>query len=269
MFGFKHFDSNSVKLGPLTVGSQSGLYQIPPVNPAMAPFNAPESSPQWDQNTVSMVVDTAGLPEGDGLYEFRLEIYNSAGNQVTGLPRQLFQVPHVTTFTPSVFAPNEMLTNLIGANADGFNMVVRIDNEKCTAGIYKIKKNGAEVTTDCCGFVNYGNAAANLEVAFQAQHTNNLAEFSFHITKGTCSDPGMSGQTNASGWVIGNVNGSTRDASSIYRKTFHPPALLGICNAGGKAAFAEVLGVYALAIDGNARLSQYDEYDDAAFALEP
>jgi len=268
MFGFKHFDTNSVKLGPLAVGTQSGLYQIPPINPAMAPFNVPESSPQWDQNTMSMVIDTAGL-QGDGLYEFRLEIYNSAGNLRTGMPRQLFQVPHVASFSPSVFAPDAMLANLSGANADGFKMVVRIDNQPCEGGLYKIKKNGAEVTTDCCGFVNYGNAAANLEVSFKASHPNNLAEFSFSITKGTCSDPGMSGQTNASGWVIGNANGYVRDASSIYHKTFHPPALLGICNSGGKAAFAENLGLYALAIDGNTRQSQYDDYDVAAFALEP
>ena len=268
MFGFKHFDTNSVKLGPLSVGSQSGLYQIPPINPAMAPFNVPESSPQWDQNTLSMAIDTTSL-QGDGLYEFRLEIYNSAGNQVTAMPRQLFQVPHVASFSPSVFAPDAMLASLSGANADGFKMLVRIDNQHCEGGLYKIKKNGVEVTTDCCGFVNYGNAASNLEVTFKASHPNNLAEFSFTITKGTCSDAAMSGQTNASGWVIGNANGYVRDGASIYHKTFNPPALLGICNSGGKAAFAENLGLYALAIDGNSRQSQYDDYDVAAFALEP
>lgn len=268
MFGFKHFDANSVKLGPLTVGTQTGLYQIPPVNPAMAPFNVPESSPQWDQNTVSMVIDTNAL-QGDGLYEFRLEIYNSAGILVTGLPRQLFQVPHVSTFTPSVFAPDAMLSNLAGANADGMRMVLRVDNQVCEGALYKIKKNGTEVTTDCCGFVNYGTAASNLEVSFKASHPNNLAEFGFTITKGTCVDAAMTNQTQASGWVIGDANGYTRDGASIYHKTFQPPALLGICNGGGKAAFAENLSVVALATDGNYRLSSYDDYDVAAFALEP
>jgi hypothetical protein len=214
-------------------------------------------------------MDTSALVGGDGLYEFRLEIYNSAVNRVSALPRQLFQVPHVSTFTPSVFAPDNMLDNLVGTNADGMKMLVRIDNQQCEGALYKIKRNGVEVTSDCCGFVNYGTAAANLEVDFKAHHPNNLAEFSFTITKGTCSDPGMSGQTNASGTVIGNANGYIRDSASIYHKTFNPPALLGICNAGGKAAFAENLGVYALAIDGNYRLSNNDDYDVAAFALEP
>jgi hypothetical protein len=268
MFGFKHFDASSVKLGPLSLGSKTGLYQIPPVSPSLAPFNVTETSPHWDQNTLSMVIDTTAL-QGDGVYEFRLELYNSAGNLVSALPRQTFQVPHESSFTPSVNAPNQLLTDLSGSNASGMKLLLRIDNQHCEGGLYKIKKDGSEASSDCCGFVKYGTASANLEVSFKASHPNNLAEFGFSISKGTCVDNAMSNMTNAGGWVIGDANGYVRGADSIYRKNFFPPQLLGICNAGGKAAFAENLSVLALAIDGNSRLSQYDDYDVAAFALEP
>lgn len=273
LMGYKHISYDSVNLGPVTKGTETGLYQIPPVHPTMAPFNIPAAkNPNWDQNTFGLVVDTSTL-QGDGLYEFRLEVFNAAGVQSTDLARQIFQTPEPTSFSPSVFAPDEMLANKIGsgsaAKASGMKLLLRIDNQKCEGGIYKIKKNGNEVSTDCCGFVNYGNVSANMEIGFKAFHPHDLAEFSFSIKKGTCSDPGMSNQTNATASVAGNSNGYVRDMAGIYTKTFHPPVLLGICNAGGKAAFAESLDVLALATDGNSRLSAFDAYDLVAFALEP
>lgn len=267
-FNITRFDSKSVKLGPNTVGTQDNLYQIPPINPAMAPFNASETSPQWDQNTASINFDSNSL-DGDGLYEFRLELFDKAGNKVTNLPRTIFQVPHPTSFTPSVNAPNNMLVPPLGATASAYTMKVRIDNQPCEAAIYKIKKGGVETTSDCCGFVKYVNNAAPLEVSFKAYHPHNLGEFSFGITKGTCSDPAMSNVTKAVGVTLGNANAYARDVNGKYSKNFFPSVLLGICNAGGKAAFAETLSVFTLAIDGNNRLSYLDRHDVAAFALEP
>lgn len=273
IFNYKHIAYDSVNLGPVTKGSETGLYQIPPVSPTLPPFSiAASKNPNWDQNTYGLVVDTNAL-QGDGVYEFRLEVFNSAGVQVNNFARQLFQVPEPTNFSPSIFAPDVMLANEVGtgntATASGMKLVLRIDNQPCEGGIYKIKKNGAEVTTDCCGFINYGNAAANLTVSFKAFHPHDLAEFGFTIKKGTCSDPGMTNQTNAGASVAGNTNGYVRNVDGIYAKNFVPPTLLGICNAGGKAAFAEDLDVVALATDGNSRLSKYDAHDLAAFALEP
>jgi hypothetical protein len=69
--------------------------------------------------------------------------------------------------------------------------------------------------------------------------------------------------------VIGNTDGYVRDNFSIYRKDFSPAQLLGVCAAGGKAAFAEHLHVYALATNGYSRLTHLDASGLAAFALEP
>ncbi len=266
----KHFDSKAVSLGPITVGATPRLYRIPPTSPAMAPFGVPESSPFWDQNTYSMGLDTNSLP-GDGLYEFRLELYNSTGAKVTNAPKSIYQVPHATNFTPSVVAPDVMQVLPAPASpvSEGFEMKVRINNQRCEAAVYKIKLNGVEASPDCCGFVNYGSPNADLEVSFKAMHPHNHADFKFTVQKGTCSDAPMSAASNASGDVAGHVNGYLRDANGRYKKTFKPPTLLGVCNAGGKAAFAEHVHVNALTINGNNNIDAYDASAMAAFALEP
>ena len=266
----KHFDSKAVPLGPVTVGATQRLYRIPPTNPSMAPFNVPESNPFWDQNTYSMGIDTNSL-DGDGLYEFRLELYNSTGAKVTNIPKSIYQVPHAATFTPSVVAPDVMqvLPSPGATVSEGFEMKVRINNQRCEAAVYKIKLNGVEASPDCCGFVKYGNPNADLEVSFKAMHPHNHADFSFTVQKGTCSDAPMSAAANAHGDVAGHVNGYLRNANGIYKKTFEPPTLLGVCNAGGKGAFAEYVYVNALTIDGNQNMDGYDASALAAFALEP
>ena len=265
--GIKHFDSKAVSLGPVSVGTTQRLYRIPPTNPAMAPFNVPESSPFWDQNTVAMSFDSNSL-DGDGLYEFRLELYNSAGAKMTTLPKSIFQVPHAATFTPSVVAPDVMQTDDTATQTAGFNMRIRINNQRCEAAVYKVLLNGTEASADCCGFVKYGNLNADLQLSFKAMHPHQHADFRFTVQKGTCSDSVMTAATNASAEVSGHTNGYLRDANGIYRKTFKPPVLLGTCNSG-KAAFAEFVYVNALHTNGNSMIDGYDASASAAFALEP
>lgn len=261
----KHFGQNSFKLGPNSINGQDDLYIIPPAMPASNPVNAPESSPLWDQNTVTVNVDSTKLD--DGLYEFIFELFDVNGNKLSALPKHLFQVPHYNSFTPSVDAPDINLW-LNGSNADAFTMRMRIDNAVCAANVYKIKVNGAEVTSDCCGFVPYP-AGADIEIAYRAYHPHNLATFGFNVKKGTCDDASQQAFTNAGGMVIGNTNNYVRDLFSIYRKQFSPAQLLGVCAAGGKAAFAEHIQVYSLATNGYGRLTYLDATDLAAFALEP
>lgn len=261
----KHFGQNSFKLGPNSVNGQDDLYIIPPAMPADSPVNASELSPLWDQNTLTVNLDSTKLDEG--LYEFLFELFDVNGNKLSALPKHLFQVPHYNSFAPSVDAPDiNLLVN--GAAADGFKMKVRIDNAGCGANVYKIKVNGAEASSDCCGFVPYP-PGADIQIAYRAYHPQNLATFGFNVQKGTCNDALQQSFTNANGMVIGNADGYTRDSFSIYRKDFSPAQLLGACAAGGKAAFAEHLHVYALATNGYSRLTYLDASGLAAFALEP
>lgn len=265
VFGHKHITSKPFQLGPVSKNDHDDLFIIPPAYPGSAPVNATESSPSWSQNTRSINFDSSKLD--NGLYEFYLELFDFDGNKLTAIPNHLFQVPHYDTFSPSVDAQDKFLIPN-GTKASAFMMVARIDNSRCEADIYKIKVNGAEVTTDCCGFVPYP-LNASIEVAYRAFHAQNFATFGFTIKKGTCNDAAQSSLTNASGMVIGDAGSYVRDSNSIYRHTFTPDQLLGICGTEGKAAFAELLNLHALATNGSNQLYFLNDSALAAFALEP
>lgn len=268
-FGFKHIAYDNLSLGALKVGTTENCYIVPPVNPSLAPFNVTRTSPQWNQDTDSVSFDSNALA-GDGMYEFRMELYDATGNRLT-VHRSKFQVPEPNTFSPSVFAPDNMLADFTmgSPNTTGFKMKVRIDNQPVEAAVYKLNLNGVPSSPSCCGFVNYGNVAANIEIGYKAYHPHGLGEFSFSIQKGTCDDDGVPAITNASGFVNNRANFYACDANGRYAKTFHPNNLLGSCAAEQKAAFAEFLNVHVLAINGSSHLDYLDRSASAAFALEP
>ncbi|HWK02122.1 MAG TPA: hypothetical protein VNS58_00725 [Puia sp.] len=276
--GDTQFGPNSVKLGPFTVGSNDNLYIIPPESPAMAPFSAPETDPQWNEPSyanLSISFNSSDLRDasnarGDGLYEFKLELFNQAGALLTNLPKVTFKVPDASDPGFSVNAPDVLLAGVTPTTANGYNMLMRIDNSSCQADIYTVKVNGTSASSDCCGFVAYapGGVEAVLDLSFQAEQPNNFAVFSFSVERGTC---GYVAIADATGMVIDSADGYIRNSSSIYDKAFTPAQLLESCYGGGsgKAAFAEVLSVAATATDGTYRQIARDAGKVAAFALEP
>jgi len=285
-YDFTFIDSNgdeqighdSIKLGPFTVGANNDLYIIPPSTPAMAPFNRAETDPQWYErthNTHTISANSAELKNGsmnggDGLYEFKLEMFDQAGNQLFNLPKTLFKVPDYNDADTSVNAPNEYLYGATVSTADAFKMLVRIDNSQCQSQIFTVNVNGLPASSDCCGFVKYKpvGVEADLELTFLATHPNDFSVFKFDVSKGTC---GPVSNADATGMVIDSASGYTLSAG-IYSKHFTPQQLLDTCynNGAGKAAFAETLSVIAMATDGTYRQTGKDApYRVAAFALEP
>jgi len=278
--GDTQFGSNSVKLGPFTVGANDNLYIIPPERPDMAPFSVPEANPQWTEPSyrnysISFNSDDlrdAGLHKGDGLYEFKLELFDKTGALLTNIPKATFKVPDYSNAGFSVNAPDALLElpTPSSPTTSGFNILIRIDNSGCSADIYTVKVNGTPASTDCCGFVSYkpGGTEATLDLSFQAAHPNNFAVFEFNVERGTCGYVAAAG---ASGMVIDSADGYILGGGGIYDKPFTPAQLLESCYNGGigKAAFAETLSVAAMATDGTYRLIAKDNGDVAAFALEP
>jgi hypothetical protein len=270
--GLEQIGHNNVKLGPFTVGTNNNLFIIPPSSPSMAPFSVTETSPVWYERTRSMHTvsfNTATMQNGgDGLFEFVLELFDKTGNLLTNLPNTTFRVPDTTDPETSVVAPVDLLLNGGGGNADGYRMLMRLDNGQCNADIFTINVNGLPAATDCCGFVKYkpGESEADLSISFLATHTNNFAVFSFGVVKGTCG--GVAG-AGAGGMVLDAADGYAL-SSGVYEKHFTPAELLGSCYAAGtgKAAFAETLSVICMATNGAARITN-DASKLAAFALEP
>ncbi|MCD2423794.1 hypothetical protein LQ567_13545 [Niabella pedocola] len=276
--GDQQIGHDNVKLGPFTVGGENNLYIIPPERPSQAPFNAPQTDPQWYErthNTHTIGIDSVQLkngaaPGGDGLYEFKLELFNQSGTLLTNVPKTTFKVPKFDDADTSVNAPDELLAGVTATSADAFKVLVRVDNSVCNSAVFTVNVNGAPAASDCCGFVKYKpeGAEADLELSFLATHPNDFAVFSFGVSKGTCGGVANAG---ALGMVIDDASGYTL-AAGIYRKHFTPVQLLDTCYAGGsgKAAFAETLSVIAMATDGTYRQSGKDApYRVAAFALEP
>ena len=271
------FGANYVKLGPFTVGANDNLYIIPPVQPDMAPFNVPETDPLWHEQTYNMNTmsfNSADLLRGnaaggDGLYEFKLEIFDQSGNLLTNIPKATFKVPDYNDANFSVNAPDVLLENPTITTANAFNMLMRVENSQCNAGIFTVKVNGSPASLDCCGFVSYkhNGVEADLELSFLATQPNNFAMFSFGVVKGTCGDVPIA---DATGMVIDSASGYLL-SGGIYDKHFTPSDLLGTCyhHGNGKAAFAETLYVEAMATDGTFRQKAKDAGDVAAFALEP
>ncbi|MDB5201874.1 MAG: hypothetical protein JWQ27_1283 [Ferruginibacter sp.] len=274
--GDTQFAPGSVTLGPVPVGGNN-LYIIPPEHPDMAPFNVPEFSPDWHEPTdmmLTMSFDSTSLkrgtiPGGDGMYEFRLELFDQAGNLLTNLPRSVYKSPDHNNSGYSVNAPDDLLDLGPGATARAFSMKMRIDNGQCQGEVFTVNVNGAPASLDCCGFAAYkpGGVEADLSLTFLATHPHNFAVFSFGVEKGTCGGVPNAG---ASGQVIDDAGGYTLTAG-VYEKHFTPQQLLDQCynNGTGKAAFAETLHIAAIATDGYNRLTGKDAGDVAAFALEP
>jgi len=227
----------------------------------MAPFSVPESNPQWTEPSYrnysisfdSAALVDAGLNPGDGLYEFKLELFDQTGALLTNIPKATFKVPDYSNAGSSVNAPDALLELASPSSpvTSGFNILMRIDNSPCFADIFTVKVNGTPASTDCCGFVSYkpGGTEATLDLSFQASQPNNFAVFEFLVERGTC---GYVTGAGASGMVIDSADGYILGGGGIYDKPFTPAQLLGSCyaNGTGKGAFAETLSVAAMATDG-------------------
>lgn len=259
--GVTTFNTQHFPLGPFPVGSVEA-YKIPPASPK-GPDVSNNPTAEWNQNTVTMIVDTTSL-RGDGLYEFKLEFFNAAGvrQNVADTVNQISNPASVGNSQP---ATSEYLLPMVEDNFRPFRMKLRVDNQKSTAVIYNVQVDGRASSTEC-GFVKYNNKASS-EVAFsiRASHPNDFATFSFNVVRGNSNDPLSAADT--AGMVIGNTANYTLDAAGIYRNKVKVETLLGTCP--DKAAFAEHLYVDGLHTNGTSILNSFDASDLAAFALEP
>lgn len=275
--GNNQIGANSIKLGPVSATNNDNLYRIPPKDPSIAfGTNPDEIDPIWHEpiyNMNTLSFDSLTLEGGDGLYEFKLELFDKDGNKLNNIPRSVFKIPQhnntgLSRNAPDIYLEDPTGNVIAGGTADAFNMLMRFDNQGCIGDIYTVNVNGTPASLDCCGFVNYkpDGVEATLELTFKAIELNNFAVFSFNVSKGTCGSVPIA---NASGMVIDSASGYTLN-SGIYSKDFTPSQLLSECydNGEGKAAFAQNLHIYTMATNGKNRVDR-DFHKTAAFALEP
>ena len=269
----------SQAMGPLpTVGSSpapaENLFLIKPLDPP--------SGEEWvvlneRVDLATAYFDTHTLPGSPsaangfaedmaaGLYEIKLELFDDAGNRVEDWDARNIDLriinadaPFGTGTVETIPAPSSNRLS-DGSPIDGFRMVVRVDNNRCSAEIDPI---GGTVTADPdCGFHTY-DSGDTAGLIFNARHPNDFATYSFNTGRG--DGPALS-LASTSG-VVGEAgnDGFGEISDSRYSKNVGVSLLLGSCP---NAAFWERLSVRAMATNGYSRLSGYDAADNAAFSL--
>lgn len=272
IFGDTHFSSRAVSLGPVNLPANQTLFHIPPANPNGF-LGVSDATARWDNtDTYTTNLDTRSL-DGAGLYEFWLEIFDNAGNQVNK-PDAFFQIPKAGDEANSENATAPWVGINNGFNS--FNMLVRIDNHACQAAIYPVQLTNPARVANACGFIKYADPGErNVSISFKAFHTNDFADFNFTVVRGNTGTGGAATPASVSGMVIGPVGRYVRNAAGDYRpgtaptdNEFSPTELMGPCLLTGKAAFAQSVYVAALHTDGYRQLTEYDASALAAFALE-
>jgi hypothetical protein len=155
--------------------------------------------------------------------------------------------------------PNGKRTFTIEFYTDGGVMLqqqvvyVMIDNNYCTAAIDMPVIGGVSATTDC-GMLQYVNKTDILSIRYIASHPNLQATYSWRV--------GRAGKGVVPGVPECAVDGAVQLAPFTFQKDVG--SLLGQCTS---AAFYASVYVYARAINGYGRQSQYDAPATIAFAL--
>jgi hypothetical protein len=256
--------------GPPPIAPAPNLFRIRPVDPP--------SGPEWvvlneHIDLATAYFDTASLPGvspaadlAAGRYELKLELFTNTGALVNwtakGIDLRITaqDAPFGTGTVTTVAAPDYNRIKNGAGDTIAFRMVVRVDNNRCYSEVLPV---GGTVTPDpVCGFHNYSSLLDLVGLRFVARHPHNFATYAFDTVR--ASGPSLA-VASCSG-VAGDAgtNGFTETSDFNYEKQPTVAQLLGTC---ANAAFSESLHVWAMATDGYIRLSGYDAFDHAAFAL--
>lgn len=269
----------TVSLGPVPVNGKH-LYRFKPKTPYDLDNSLDKTNDQWPEENwfgsdlYAGYLNTTSFPGGvdtaHGLYQIKIEVYDSAGNIVGPYgtnPKFNFIIP--STSDSASQETDTILAPVSYRDGDGLVFNLAIDNRSCTASIDEPVVGGIVQDTLGCGFLHY-DAGDNVKIAFHAHHPGNNAFVNFTLKRGN-TDPAamgmsMSGKEVATALYSGDY---TNDNDGDFHRTVPVNTLLGTCT---NAAFAEDLHVYAKAFDGHHRIAWYDgRYYDAgalrAFAL--
>lgn len=253
-------------LGPVTRGSASHLYEIPPALPPTGQWSTPNAvldtqSAVFATNEVAPGIgfDAAGLPAGPdqgGLWQIKVELFDNAGTRVD--PEALgirWRVPASDSLTGTIPTHDAAAIGLVDAAADAMVLTVRVDNNPCAAAI-GAPDVGGSLAADACGVMNYAARAQTVTTPFVALQRNGHAAYSFYVQRGAVSPPELS------------VGGAA--APSAPAMPAAPSETVGnLLDACTLAGFTEQLYVSHAATDGWSRQSQYDASAVRAFVLAP
>jgi hypothetical protein len=285
---FKHYVKQSpghlptfpaYKLGPNTVGTNGNLFEFKPSTPpGPEPTDPAGTITYWPIDSYlgdiySGFLDTSTLPpnvaEAAGQYQFKLEVFNPAGNKVNPSGAFKFIVPTGTASDGVTILTREAQATPIEIDNGAFIFNLWIDNNP-TSAVIDLARIGATSIADKCGFLLYNPTSTTpVSIGFHALHPNNFAIFNFRITRGSTilTNATVSGEAGAT--AITPYNG---DGVGNFMHNFARAELL--CGPFDptdcciNAAFALTLRVWGKATNGWTRIG-YDAFTSIGFALAP
>ncbi|MBD3293615.1 MAG: hypothetical protein GF393_11880 [Armatimonadia bacterium] len=250
-------------LGPRGVAGMN-LYEF-------RPHNAPEepgATTYWPTtdffgDIYSGFFDTRTLP--DGLYEVKLEVYQTNGDMAVHGTHFNFIVPTGTLPNGTVTTAPAPASSIQGG---GFVFDIRVSNTPCGASI-DAPKVGQNTEAGQCGFLLYDPSvtetdnAAKVTISYHATHPDNYARFRFRIVRGSTTPFNVADEITATTVTPFSGNGSGTFANAFTRSQLLGP------NCPVQAAFSLNLHTIAKHTNGWSRLHRYDAHDVRAFALAP
>ncbi|OLE55334.1 MAG: hypothetical protein AUG51_03690 [Acidobacteria bacterium 13_1_20CM_3_53_8] len=283
-------------LGPVPEFPGQDLFKIQPIDPPSPGIDWSAIDAHEDLSSahfLSHLLEGGDAALAAGKYRLKLELFRIVGGapQLVDLTAAGVALKVATTDAP--FGTQTVATAVPGEhylirdsspphNVIGFQMVLRVDNNPCTAEIHQISDASAgHLTVDAnCGFIEYNPAFDHnndVHLEFKAAHPHNFATFGFTIYRGASNYVSSASAATSGNQTVASspVDGFTRDPSSVYSKNVSVHTLLTENKPPGspdctKAAFAMNLSVYALATDGWSQLSGLNASGlPTAFALAP
>jgi len=225
-------------LGPQTVGGTPNLFEMPPARPPVGQWVI--ANAVTDTTSAAFASATMAPPAESGQYDFKLDLFDGAGAQVSATALGIsYRVPTTTDVSATIPTEDAGALGLVTA-AGSLVFRLHIDNNSC-AGSIGAATLGTQTAGSECGVLEYGATSASLDLPFTASHPNGFAQYSFRVVKGLAA-------VLTDGGPVGALPGAHSLAPTVA-------SLLGPCTTAG---FAEDLHVAATATDGWSRQSQYD-----------
>ena len=255
-------------LGPNPIGGTLNLYEIPPALPPVGQWSLPDvvldtQNAVIPTDSVAPGADfnSSGVPVGPdqgGLWQIRVDLFNTAGNQVD--PEALgiaWRVPATGTLSGTIQTENAANIGLVNATKNCMIVTVNVDNNPCSASI------GAPTTSNVpaggnCGVMTWAVPVEPVVTPFLAMQRNQHATYSFYVQRGE----GPSVPISMSGTAAANNSGVLSPSASVG-------TMLGSCIDSGIAGFTEQLYVAHMSTDGWSRQVHLDRSDVRAFVLAP
>lgn len=241
-------------LGPVTVGAEGNLFEIPPSIPPLGQWSIPDAVEDTTSGKFNTVT-ADGTALLDGKVQIRVELFDTAGNPVNiGAKGIRYFVPTSTDLSGTIHTVDASTLGLVAGNT--MVITLHVNNESCHANIDPPAIGGA-VADPCCGVLKY-STGDSVTLAWQASQPHGFATYSFGVVRGVSSVYSSSGDVGAGSYsVIRSVDHLLNDNLPVG------------CVAGGcpVAGFSENLYVAATTTDGWSRQSQYDASYVRAFVL--